>query len=119
MGHPFLCLPFLCLIAARRYLLGRCGWRLLVLVLVFVLIVGCFVVFVVGGFVVGDVLAVVDDARGGVELLVVGVFDHGAEVDVLRQEAVAAREVQVAFSLGVGGEPVFAVNLLVVGGVGR
>src|SRR6266550_2907287 len=112
MGHPFLCL-----IAARRYLLGRCGWRLLVLVLV--LVVGGLVVFVVGRFVVGDVLAVVDDARGGVELLVVGVFDYGAEVDVLRQEAVAAGEVQVAFGFGVGGKPVFAVDLLIVGCVGR
>ena len=53
------------------------------------------------------------------ELLVVGVFDYGAEVDVLCKVALAAREVQVAFSLGVGGEPVFAVDLLVVGGVGR
>jgi len=54
-----------------------------------------------------------------VELFVVGVFHDGAEVDVLREEAVAADEVQIAFGLGVGGEPVFAVNLLVVGGVGR
>ena len=76
-------------------------------------------VLVVGRFVVGDVLAVVDDAGGGVELLVVGVFDYGAEVDVLREVAVAAGEVQVAFGLGVGGKPVFAVDLLVVGGVGR
>ena len=53
------------------------------------------------------------------ELLVVGVFDDGDEVDVLRHITVAAREVQVAFGLGVGGEPVFTVNLLVVGGVGR
>src|SRR5580698_9608916 len=83
---------------------------------------GCWLrlfVFVVRGFVVGDVLAVVDDARGGVELFVVGVFDDGAEMDVLREVAVAAGEVQVALGLGVGGEPVFAVDLLVVGGVGR
>ena len=72
----------------------------------------------VGGFVVGDVLAVVDDLAGGAELLIVGVFDDGAEVDVLAEVSVAAGEVEVALGLGVGGEPVLAVDLLVVGGVG-
>ena len=42
-------------------------------------------VFVVGVFLVGDVLAVVDDARGGAELLVVGVADDVAHVDVLAE----------------------------------
>ena len=78
----------------------------------------CVLVLVVGGFVVGDVLAVVDDARGGVELLVVGVLDDVAHVDVLRERAVRGGEVEVALGLGVGGEPVFAVDLLVVGGEG-
>jgi len=67
-------------------------------------------------FFVGDVFAVVDDARGGVELLVVGVFDYVAHVDVLGEGALLGDEVQVAFGLGVGGEPVFAVDLLVVRG---
>jgi hypothetical protein len=64
MGHP------------RCWLLGGLGWGRRVLVLVVVFVVGCFVV--------GDVLAVVDDPRGSVELLVVGVFDYVAHVDVLR-----------------------------------
>ena len=55
----------------------------------------------------------------GVELLVVGVFDDVAHVDVLGRAPSPAGEVQVAFGLGVGGEPVFAVDLLVVGGEGR
>ncbi len=72
-----------------------------------------------GVLLVGDVFAVVDDAGAGVELLVVGVFDYVAHVDVLREGALLGDEVQVALGLGVGGEPVLAVNLLVVGGEGR
>jgi hypothetical protein len=72
-----------------------------------------------GVFFVGDVFAVVDDARAGVVLLVVTVFDDVAHVDVLREGALLGDEVEIAFGLGVGGEPVFAVNLLVVGGEGR
>ena len=56
---------------------------------------------------------------GGVELLVVGVFDNVAHVDVLCEvAALRAAKCKVAFGLGVGGEPVFAVDLLVVGGEG-
>src|SRR5258708_18767471 len=106
-GHP---LGFL----LNSLLLGRCGWRLLAFILV--LIVGGLVVLVVGCFLVGDVLAVVDDARRGVVLLVVGELDDVAHVDVA---ACVEGEMQGAFGLGVGGEPVFAVNLLVVGGEGR
>ena len=40
---------------------------------------------VVRSLLVGDVFAVIDDACGGVELFVVGVFDNGDQVDVLRQ----------------------------------
>jgi hypothetical protein len=72
-----------------------------------------------GVLLVGDVFAVVNDARGGVVLLVVGVFDDVAHVDVLREGALLGDEVEVALGLGVGGEPVLAVNLLVVGGEGR
>ena len=39
-------------------------------------------------------------------------------MDILRQRAVLCGEVQNAFGLGVGGEPVLAVDLLVVGGEG-
>ena len=72
-----------------------------------------------GVLVVGDVFAVVDDSGGGVELLVVRVLYDVADVNVLGKRAVGGGEVQVAFSLGVGGEPVFSVDLLVVGGEGR
>src|SRR5271170_5207458 len=71
-----------------------------------------------GVLVVGDVLAVVNDAGGGVVLLVVGVFDYIAHVDVLGEGTLLRDEVEVAFGFGVSGEPVFAVNLLVVGGEG-
>ena len=55
----------------------------------------------------------------GVEALVVGVADDGADVDVLREGSALGDEVEGALGLGVGGEPVLAVDLLVVGGVGR
>src|SRR5580704_4627786 len=71
------------------------------------------------GFLVGDVFAVEDNAAGGMELLVVGVFDRGAEVDVLAERPILRGEVEDAFGLGIGGEPVLAVDLLVVGGKGR
>ena len=48
-------------------------------------------------------------------LLVVGEFHDVSHVNVLGERAIAGREVQVAFGLGVGGEPVLAVDLLVVG----
>jgi len=54
-----------------------------------------------------------------VVLLVVAEFDYVAHVNVLRHVATASREVKYAFGLSVCGEPVFAVNLLVVGGEGR
>src|ERR1700723_3196055 len=92
----------------RKPLLGWRSLRLFVLVFI----------FVVGRFVVGDVLAVVNDARRRVVLLVVGVLDDVAHVNVLCKVAVTAGEVQVAFGFGVGGEPVFAVNLFVVGSKG-
>jgi len=76
-------------------------------------------VFVVGGFVVGDVLAVVDDARLSVELLVIREFHDVAHVDVFGECSALRLEVEIAFGLGVGGEPVFSVDLLVVGGEGR
>ena len=65
------------------------------------------------------VFAVVGDAGGGAEAFVVGVFDDGADVDVGGHVAFAAGEVEGAFGLGVGGEPVLAVYLFVVGGEGR
>ena len=67
----------------------------------------------------GDVFAVVLDRDAGVELLIVGVADRGAQVGVLGESSVGAREMKDAFGAGVGGEPVFAVDLLVVRGEGR
>ena len=71
-----------------------------------------------GFLVVGDVFAVVDNPAGGVELLVVRVLYDVAHVDILRQCAVRRGEVQGAFGLGIGGEPVLTVDLLVVRGEG-
>lgn len=84
--------------------LGLFGWRWLVLRLV-----GR------GRRIVIEFFAVVDDAALRAELFVVGVFDDGADVDVA---AAGDAEVQDALGLGVGGEPVLAVDLLVVGGEG-
>ena len=80
---------------------GRRGWG------------GCVRVFFAG-----DVLAVVEDAAGGAELLVVSELDDRAHVDVLAHAISGGGEVEDAIGLGVGGEPVFAVDLLVVGGEG-
>ncbi len=59
------------------------------------------------------------EGYGDVEALVVGVADDGADVDGLREGVVLRGEVQRAFGFGVDGEPVLAVDLLVVGGEGR
>ena len=74
--------------------------------------------FIIWRLAIGNVLAVIDDARSGMVLLVVGVFDDIPHVHVLAQCTVLCNEVQVAFGLGVGGEPEFAVDLLVVGSEG-
>ncbi len=58
------------------------------------------------------------DGDAGAEAAVVGVVDDGADVDVLLEGLVLGGEVEGAFGFGVGGEPVFAVDLLVVGGEG-
>jgi hypothetical protein len=71
------------------------------------------------GAIVGDVLTVIFEGDRGVEAFVVGVVDDGADVDVLGEGFVGGGEVERAFGLGVGGEPVFAVDLLVVGDEGR
>ena len=56
---------------------------------------------------------------GGVEALVVGVADRGADVDRLREGVLPGGEVEGAVGAGVDGEPVRAVDGLVVGGEGR
>ena len=66
----------------------------------------------------GDFGAVVE-GDGGVEALVVGVADGGADVDGLREGVLLGGEVEGAFGVGVDGEPVLAVDGLVVGGEGR
>ena len=59
------------------------------------------------------------EGYGDVEALVVGVADDGADVDGLREGVMLGGEVECAFGFGVDGEPVLAVDLLVVGGEGR
>ena len=59
------------------------------------------------------------EGDGGVEALVVGVADRGADVDVLREGVGVGWEVEGAVGAGVDGEPVLAVDLLVVGREGR
>jgi len=54
----------------------------------------------------------------GVEALVVGVADRGADVDGLGESVGVGWEVEGAVGAGVDGEPVSAVDLLVVGGEG-
>jgi hypothetical protein len=73
----------------------------------------------VGRVLVGDVLAVVDDAAGGAELLVVGVLDDERMWTSWLRAPFCAAKCSDALGLGVGGEPVLAVDLLVVGGEGR
>ena len=66
----------------------------------------------------GDFGAVVE-GDSGVETLVVGVTDGGADVDGLGEGVLLGGEVEDAFGVGVDGEPVLAVDGLVVGGEGR
>jgi len=56
------------------------------------------------------------EGDGGVEALVVGVTDRGADVDGLGEGVRVGWEVEGAVGAGVDGEPEFAVDLLVVGG---
>ncbi len=73
-----------------------------------------------GGLVLGrggDFGAVVE-GYGGVEALVVGVADGGTDGDGLGEGVGVGWEVEGAFGAGVDGEPVLAVDLLVVGGEG-
>src|SRR5277367_1707847 len=69
-------------------------------------------------FVVADVLPLVDHANVGVVLLVIGVFQGLADVNVLAQVTAARREMQDALTARVDREPVLAVDLLTVGGEG-
>ena len=58
------------------------------------------------------------EGHGGLEALVAGVADGGADLDGLRESVSVGWEVERAFGAGVDGEPILAVDLLIVSGEG-
>ena len=71
------------------------------------------------GRIVGGNFGAVVEGDGGVEALVAGIADPGSDVNCLREAVGVGWEVERAVGAGVDGKPVFAVDLLVVGGERR